>query len=209
MIEYYVPEWRQRCHELQSAGKRWLRRIKFHAIRLFTLYLAAALCFMLVFGMANYFWFTFRHTPIGAMFLDSHPPEAILAIFTATADNLVPLAFRLSLDTAITCLLLGLACQLFAITRYLYTGRGMLNRLLWFALCAALPNLDFIETWPPFEFTTGMVLYLVPASCLAGVCLEFTSHLLPEIWIVLKLRDLRQFVKVAKIRNGPRQPSRQ
>ncbi len=102
-----------------------------------------------------------------------------------------------------------LFCQLFAITRYLYTGRGLINRLLWFALCAALTSLGFLKTGHQFDFTTGTVLYLVPASCLAGVCLEFTAHLLPEIWILRKLRDLRQFIKLARIRNAPRQPNRQ
>jgi len=203
-IEYYMPDWRQRCCELQSACKRRLRNIKLHLIKLFAHYLAAVLCFMLVFGMVNYFWFTFRHTPVGSMFLDSNPPEALLAIFTATNSNLVTLAFRLNIDLAVTCLLLGLVCQLFAITRYLYTGRGLINRLLWYAFCAAITSLDILQTGHPFDFTTSIVLYLLPASCLAGVCLEFTSLLLPEIWIVFRLKELRQVVKIARIRNNQR-----
>jgi len=206
LIEYYLPDWRQRGHDLRAAGKRWLRHTKLHAVKLFVLYLTAPISFLLVFGLANDFWFTFRHTPVGSMFLSSHPPAALLAILNATnTNNLLPLAFQFSLDAAVTCLLLGFACQLSAITRYCYTGRGLLNRLLWVALGAALSSLAGLEARQQFDFTTGFALSLVPAGCLVGGCLEFTAHLLPEIWIVLKLRDLRHFIQVARIRNAPRQ----
>lgn len=208
LIKYYLPDWRQRCHDVRVAGKRWLRNTKLHLIKLCVLYLTAALCFLLVFGLVNYFWFTFRHTPVGGMFLHSHPPAALMAILTATNTNLLPLALQFSLDTAATCLLFGLVCQLLAITRYCYTGRGLMTRLLWFALCAAISSLAALQTRHQFDFTTGFALALVPASCLAGGCLEFTGHLLPEIWIVLKLRNLRHFIQVARIRNAPRQPDR-
>ncbi len=200
-IKYYMPDWRQRCCALQSACKRRLRTIKFHIVKLLVQYLAAVLCFMLVFGMVNYFWFTYRHTPVGGMFLSSNQSEAILAIFTATNSNLVPLAFRLTLDTAATCLLLGLVCQLLAVTRYFYEGRGLVNRLFWYVFCAAITSLDLLQTGHQFDLTTRFVLYLIPASCLAGECLKFTSLLLPEIWIVLRVGEVRQFIKIARIRN--------
>lgn len=210
LIEYYLPDWRQRCHDVRVAGMRWLRNTKLHIIKLLALYLTAVLCFLLVYGLINYFWFTFRHTPVGSMFLNSAPPPALMAILNATnTNNLLPLALRFSLDAAATCLLLGLVCQLLAITRYCYTGRGLMTRLLWFVMCAALSSLVSSEIRQPFDFTTGFALALVPTSCLAGGCLEFTAHLLPEIWIVLKLRNLRQFIQVAKIRNAPRLPDRQ
>jgi len=201
-IEYYMPDVRQRCWVLQSACKRRLRTIQFYVIKLCVQYLAAVLCFILVFGMVNYFWFTLQHTPAGNMFLGSDQPEAILAIFTATSSNLVPLAFRLTLDTAVTCLLLGLVSQLFAVTRYFYEGRGLVNRLLWYIFCATITSLDLLQTGHQFDLTSSFVFYLIPASCLAGDCLKFTSLLLPEIWIVFRVgKEVRQFVKTARIRN--------
>ncbi|MDA8418555.1 MAG: hypothetical protein M0Z90_05945 [Desulfobacteraceae bacterium] len=203
LVEYYMPDLRQRHYELKSACKRQLRRIKSHIIKLFALYLSTALCFMLVFGMVNYFWFTFRNTPVGSMFLAGNPPEALLSILTATNSNLVAMAFQLTIDTICTCLLFGLVCQFFGITRYFYIGRGWINRLFWYGICAALTSLDLFKTGKQFDFTTSVVLYLLPASCLSGDCLEFTSLLLPEIWIVFRLGTLRQFVKIARIRNNP------
>ena len=201
-IEYYLPDWRRRCWVLQSACKQRLRTIQFYVVKLCVQYLAAVLCFILVFGMVNYFWFTFRHTPAGNMFLDSDQPEAILAIFTATKSNLVPLAFRLTLDTAVTCLLLGLVCRLLAVTRYFYEGRGLVNRLLWYIFCAAITSLDLLQTGHRFDLTSSFVLYLIPASCLTGDCLKLTSLLLPEMWIVFRVgEEIRQIVKTARIRN--------
>ncbi len=160
-IEYYMPDWRQRCCELRSACKQRLRNIEFHTIKLFAQSLAAVLCFILVFGMVNYFWFNFRHTSVGSMFLGSNPPEALLAIFTALdSNNLVLLAFQITIDTAVTCLLLGIVCQLLAITRYFYTGHGLINRLLWYAFCAAITSRDLLQVGHKFDFTTSTVLYL-------------------------------------------------
>lgn len=200
-VAYYLPDWRQRWHEGLFACRRWLRALKFQTIKLIGWYLAAVLCFILVFGMANSFWLTLQHTPVGTMFLGSHPPAPLIAIFTATSNHLLPQAFRLTYDTALTCLLLGSACQLLAITRYCYTDRGLLNRLSWFALCAVLTSMDLLDKGQPYDLTTGTVLYLVPAVCLASHCLEFSAMLFPEIWIVLKLGELRHFCTVAKIRN--------
>ncbi|OQX17670.1 MAG: hypothetical protein BWK76_10030 [Desulfobulbaceae bacterium A2] len=202
-IEYYLPDWRQRCSEWRSAFKRRLRNIQFQIVKLCVQFLAAVLCFMLVFGMVNYFWFTFRHTPAGGIFLSRNPSGALSAIFAVIAgNNLVLLAYLFTLDTAISCLLLGLVCQFFAITRYLYTGRGLIIRLFWYCLCAAVTSLDLLQAGNQFDFTTSFVLNFVPASCLSGVCLEFTSLLLPEIWMVFRLRELRQVIRIARIRNG-------
>ena len=200
-IEYYIPDWRQWRYGLLSACKRRLRNIKLCFIKLFVQYLAAVLCFLAVFGMVKYFWIFFRHTPVGNKFLDSNPPEAILSVFAAINSDLVPLAFQFSIDTAVTCLLLGLVCQLFAIIRYLYVGRGLINRLFWYAFCSAITSQDLLQIGRQFDFTTGIILYLIPAVCLAGVCLELTSLLLPEVWTVFRLRELRQVVKIARIRN--------
>lgn len=201
-IKYYMPDWRQRRRVLQSACRRWLQAIQFHVVKLCAHSLAAIVGFILVFGMVNYLWFTFQHTPVGNVFLNRNPPEVILAIFTATSNNLVSLAFWLTLDTVVTCLALGLVCQLLAVTRYLYVGRGLINRLCWFVFCAVIISLDPLQTGHHFELTTNFALYLIPASCLVGACLQLTSLLLPEVWIIFSVRaEIRQFVKTARIRN--------
>lgn len=202
LIEYYIPDKRQRIYDLKRNIKQRLRNINFHIIKLTANYLAATLTFLLVFGMVNHLWFIYYNTSAGVTFLESNPPETLLALFAVTRNDLIWLALKLNFDATVSCLLIGLLCQLFGITRYFYIGRGLINRLFWVTFCAAITSLDFFQIDQSFDLRTGLPLYLLPVCWIVDTCFKLSSLLLPEIWALFRLvTSLRQAIKIARIRN--------
>ena len=200
-VEYYFPDWRQRIKDAKYAVRKWRTKTMVELVKLISHFLAGWIGYALLLYGIGYFWFTFQSTQVGVAFSANHESGLILDVFNELQQNLLHLSFRLHLDALAACLLIGLISQVLAIRRYLYYGYGIINRICWFITVACLTALDIFMTNQPLSLAAGLFLYFLPVVFLLDACFSFSAQLLPELSIVLRVKQLKEIKKTASIRN--------
>jgi hypothetical protein len=100
------------------------------------------------------------------------------------------------------CLIASAICQLLAMRRYFYEGRGLLNRIIWLALFAAAAAY-ILQRNSGVDIKLAFGVVIAPCLCLLSSCQNIAKRLLPEL-TPLALIDLIRRVKEARFHSEGR-----
>ncbi|MDJ0984461.1 MAG: hypothetical protein QNJ26_02865 [Desulfobacterales bacterium] len=92
--------------------------------------------------------------------------------------------FLFSVDISFAALIANLivsaACQVLAVRRYFYEGRGLINRVIWLALFSAVAGWLLARN-SHIDLQVAFGLAIAPSLCLFSSCLNIAKRILPEL----------------------------
>lgn len=144
----------------------------------------AVICIGLLY-MSKYLWFIYTSSPVG---------EKYAGLFTEsykiTNDilnrNFIRLGMMLTLTSFTICLIAGIVCKFFLITRYLYSSRGYLIRTVFFG--APLTYLVALYMHHAGEFShidTAVTVAIIPALCVFAGCFSLADEFVPDLMDII------------------------
>lgn len=137
--------------------------------------------FMLLLYLAKYLWFIFTSTPVGQAYSTIFEES-----YRMTSDvlnrNLISLAMNLTLTACAICFIIGTIFKFLHITRYLYSGRGFLGRILFCGLPLTYLVALYLQYRGNFtRIDTACIVAVVPGLCLFARCFKYTDDFVPEM----------------------------
>lgn len=140
----------------------------------------AVVCICLLY-MAKYLWFIFTASPVGEKY------SVLFAESSRTTNDIlgrdfIRLAINLTLTSFAICLIIGIICKLFLITRYLYSARGYLVRIIFFGLPLTYIVAFFMRYMGDFShIDTAFTVAVIPVLCVFGGCFSFADEFVPDL----------------------------
>ncbi|OGP88940.1 MAG: hypothetical protein A2031_03440 [Deltaproteobacteria bacterium RBG_19FT_COMBO_43_11] len=136
--------------------------------------------YIIILYYTKYWWYLFKSTNVGQVYA-----EQFYYNYQMTNDVLDRNVFDLSIDLTITsfviCFLVSSFCQIFFISRYLYSGRGSFTRIIFLGL--PLTYIVAAYIMPVHEFNnmdTAFIMAVIPTFCVFMGCFRLSEKLLPE-----------------------------
>jgi uncharacterized membrane protein len=150
---------------------------------------AAVVVTVLIYLWAKLAWYSYMNTPVGRLYPIYFPDRAVIMNAVLGQDLFVfPMVLTVFACTA--GLFMGAVGRLFHITRYVYTPRGIMGRIL----VAALPLGAVTATLARAAFAlphwgAAFGAALLPALLVFPFCFKATDRLLPEIGVLFSRRS--------------------
>ena len=172
---------------LRNATGAYFRSIVDFAFEGVLLVVAAALLSIAVYVLCKFAWYSYLVTPVGRLY-PFYFPERAQIINAVLGQDLFLFPVVLTGIALILGLLAGAVCRLLHITRYAYTSRGLLGRIVLLAL--PLSAVAAVFTQAAFAVPHWSAAYgatLLPTLLVFSFCFKSTGFLLPEIGMVSSL----------------------
>ena len=164
---------------IRSAGD-----LAFEGLMLVT---AAAVLSVVFYALCKLSWYSYLVTPIGQLY-PYYFPERARIMSAVLGQDLFLFPMVLTGIALFLGLLAGAVCRLLHITRYGYTSRGLVGRILLFGLpltAAAAVFTQAIFAIPHWGAAYGATL--LPTLLVFSFCFKSTGFLLPEIGMVASM----------------------
>src|SRR5512145_1542361 len=136
--------------------------------------------FILLLYAVKYLWFMYTSTPIGQAY-GRYFPESYRLTNGILNSNFIYLAAGITLPSFVICLIAGALFQFFHLTRYLYSNRGFIGRIIFFGL--PLSYLAAVYFWHIGEFSqldTSFILTVFPVLCVFMGAFKLAAVWIPE-----------------------------
>lgn len=150
--------------------------------------------YIIILYYVKYWWYLFKSTDVGQAYA-----EQFYYNYQMTNDvlnrNIYDLSINLTITSFVICFLVSSVCQIFFISRYLYSGRGNFSRIIFFGL----PLTYIVATYimPTNEFNnmdSAFIVAVIPTLCVFMGCFRLSEKLLPELDdIIKKITHIRYF----------------
>ncbi len=154
----------------------------------------AIIIYIIILYCAKYLWYLFNSTVVGHTYA-----EHFYYNYKITNDvlsrNIYDLSINITVTSFIICFLVSALCQLFFISRYLYSGRGSFSRIIFLGL--PLTYVVAIYIMPVYEFSnieTAFMVALVPTLCVFMECFNLSDQYIPELDDII-----RKIIKAGKL----------
>ncbi len=175
-----MPVWKQKLSRAAHAIQNWFRQLIYSLIEIVILFTAIAVLVGLLLSFLEALWYLYLQTPVGIKYT-TNPFRSSVHLLTQLFQKDL-FWFSLEIATAVftACLTISAACQVLAVRRYFYVGRGLLNRLIWlmlFSAAAAFILADLCQ----IDLQVAFGISIVPSLCLFSSCLNISARLLPEL----------------------------
>jgi hypothetical protein len=110
--------------------------------------------------------------------------------------SLIEIIILCAATTLIAGLIIAAICQVLAVRRIFYEGRGLANRIMWVLLFITV-SAHILTDRSQIDFPIAIWLSVLPSMCMFATCLTVCARLLPEltpIGILEMTRRFRSFV---------------
>lgn len=146
--------------------------------------------YILLLYAVKYLWFIYTATAIGQAYSVYFPQSYQLANEILN-KNFVGLAFRITLSSFIICFIVGALFQFLHLTRYLYSGRGLLGKIVLFGLplVAFLVAVYLRYTGEFAQLDTAFTLAVFPVLGVFTGGFKLTTAWIPELSALRQLFD--------------------
>jgi hypothetical protein len=142
----------------------------------------------LLLSMLNTFWFTYRDTHVGLVFVKQVGSRyGFLA--QILKEDIVRLSFDLTLSAFVICLIISTVCQFMYFGRFFQGLNGWLHKFMYWGIPLTVIVSAYFYRWPQYpvdRWSAAYILYFIPTLCVYGLCFKITNALLPEIGTVIK-----------------------
>ena len=140
----------------------------------------AVVCICLLY-MAKYLWFIFTASPVGEEYAGLFVESCRITNDVVSRD-FIRLAINLTLTSFAICLIIGIICKFFLITRYLYSARGYLVRIIFFGLPLTYIVAFYMRYTGDFShIDTAFTIAVLPVLCVFGGCFSFADEFVPDL----------------------------
>ena len=137
--------------------------------------------YIIILYYVKYWWYLFKSTDVGQAYA-----EKLYYNYQITNDvlnrNIYDLSINLTITSFVICFLASSVCQIFFISRYLYSGRGIFSRIIFFGL--PLTYIVAIYIMPVNKFNnmdSAFIVAVIPTLCVFMGCFRLSEKLLPEL----------------------------
>ena len=159
----------------------YFRKLLGTVVEIVLLIICTAVACICLLYMAKYLWFIYTASPVGEEY-------AVLFVesYRLTNDilggNFISLAINLTLTSFVICLIIGVTCKFFLITRYLYSARNFLFKIIFFVLPLTYIIARYIQWTGGFShLDTAVTVAFVPALCVFEGCFSFADEFVPDL----------------------------
>jgi tetratricopeptide (TPR) repeat protein len=140
----------------------------------------AVVCICLLY-MAKYLWFIFTASPVGEKYSELFAESSRITNDVLSRD-FIRLAINLTLTSFAICLIIGIICKFFLITRYLYSARGYLVRIIFFGLPLTYIVAFYMRYTGDFShIDTAFTIAVLPVLCVFGGCFSIADEFVPDL----------------------------
>jgi tetratricopeptide (TPR) repeat protein len=159
----------------------YFRKLARTFVEIILLIICTAVACICILYMAKYLWFIFTASPVGeeyaGLFL-----ESCRTTNDVLSRNFIRLAINLTLTSFAICLIIGIICKFFLITRYLYSARGYLVRIIFFGLPLTYIVAFYMRYTGDFShIDTAITVAVLPVLCVFGGCFSFADEFVPDL----------------------------
>ena len=166
----------------KAAGLAYLRSVVRTFLEAVVLLCVVSVVVTIVFLLCKVAWYAYIASPVGRYYMVYFPERAKLMEMVLGRDLLIfpPMLTVIGFSAA---MVVSALCRIFGITRYLYLSRGMVGKILGFALptnllAAAAVRILFPPIW---HWAMACMAVLLPTLLVFSYCFRFTMRILPEI----------------------------
>ncbi len=137
--------------------------------------------YILLLYAAKYLWFIYTSTPIGQAYA-KYFPQSYQITNDVLHRNLIHLAFNTTLSSFVICLIIGALFQFLHLTRYLYDGRGLIGKIVFFGLPLAYLSALYFSYLGEFgQLDTAFTMTVFPALGVFTGGFKLTEAWIPEL----------------------------
>jgi len=136
--------------------------------------------YILLLYAAKYLWFMYASTPIGQAY-GHYFSESYRLTNGILNRNFIILAAGITLPSFVICLIAGALFQFFHLTRYLYSNRGFIGRIIFFGLPLSFLVAVYFRHLGKFShLDTSLILTAFPVLCVFMGAFKLAAVWIPE-----------------------------
>jgi hypothetical protein len=185
--------WKHKLRRANREVQRWNRIFIYSSIEIMILCAATTVIFISVFSFLKALWHLYLHTPVGRKFALDASLLANFSLAELLNKDLVLFSVEVTATTLSACLILSAICQMLAVRRIFYEGRGLANRIVWGLLFIAV-SAHILTDRSQLDFPVAIGLSMIPSICMFATCLTVSARLLPELTPSALLELARKFM---------------
>ncbi len=172
--------WRQHLQRAACAVKNWIRRLIYSLIEIVILFTATAALVGILLSFVEAFWYLYLRTPVGIKYTADPSRSSVHLVSQLIQKDLFLFSVEIATATLAACLIMSAVCQLLAVRRYFYEGRGLLNRIIWLLLFSTAAAY-ILERNSQIDLPVAFGAAIAPCLCLVSSCHNISKRLLPEL----------------------------
>jgi hypothetical protein len=191
-VEKPQAPWKRKLRQAGREIQTWNRTLIYSLIEMTILCAATTVIFMAVLLFLKVMWHLYLQTPVGYKFASNACLLSNYTLAQLLSKDLMLFSIEITATTLIACLILSAICQVLAVRRLFYEGRGLANRIVWL-LVFMIVSADTLTERSQLDFPIAVGLCIVPSMCMFATCLTVSDRLLPEFTPVALLELTRKF----------------
>jgi hypothetical protein len=192
-VEKPQTPWKRKLRRAGRELQIWNRTLISSLIEMMILGAATMVISMAVLSFIKAMWHLYLQTPVGHKFASNACLLSNYTLAQLLSKDLMFFSIEISVTTIIACLLLSAICQLLAVRRLFYEGRGLANRIMWLMVFMTF-SADILTSRSQLDFSVAVGLCMVPTMCLFATCLAVSERLLPKLTPAALLELTRKFI---------------
>ena len=158
----------------------WLRELIYSVLEVVILFTVTAVLVGILLSSLEALWYLYLQTPVGIKYT-ANPTRLSPHLLTQLFNQDL---FLFSVDVAAAALTASLAMsaafQILALRRYVYVGRGLLNRIIVLSLYSTAAGFNLAHTGP-VDLPVAIGVSIVPSLCLFPSSMNISARILPEV----------------------------
>jgi len=159
----------------------YLRKLGSTFVEIILLIICTAVACICLLYMAKYLWFIFTASPVGEEYAGLFVESCRITNDVVSRD-FIRLAINLTLTSFVICLIIGIICKFFLISRYLYSARSYLVRIIFFGLPLTYIVAFYMRYTCNFShIDTAFTLAVLPVLCVFGGCFSLADEFVPDL----------------------------
>ena len=174
------PLWKKHLQRAVRAIQKWFRQLVYSLIEIVILFTATAVLVGILLSFMEAFWYLYLQTPVGIKYTADPSRLSVHKLTQLIHKDLFLFSIEIAATALTACLMLSIACQVLAVRRYFYVGRGLINRVIWLLLFSAAAGYLLTHT-SQIDLQLAIWVMIAPCLCLFSSCLNISNRLLPEL----------------------------
>ena len=134
------------------------------------------------------FWYTYKATPVGQMFIKQFGNKYQFFVEILSRD-LVHVSVDLTIASFIFCLLVSVGCQLLYVARFFHYAKSFVHKLIYFGFPLTGLVSYYFYLWPMYptkHWSYAYILYFLSTLCIFNLCFKISNKLIPELGAIIK-----------------------
>jgi hypothetical protein len=191
-VEKPQAVWRRKLRQAGRELHRWYRNLIYSLIEIIILCAATTVIFITVVSFIKALWHLYLQTPVGRKFVSDASLMVNPTLAEFLSKDLVLFPIEVTATALIANLIIAAICQVLAVRRIFYEGRGLANRIMWVLLFITV-SAHILSDRSQVDFPIAIWLSVLPSLCMFATCLTVCARLLPELTPIGILELTRRF----------------